>query len=570
MSKIKRSNIVLVTFFLAVALFYSVNRISASTLGDCSSLNKDELKRELLNTTSNVFKSSNTNIDKIAERSWYEVYGDDVLISIISNETSKVSQQTGFIDKLVGSFSKSDAKKYTEQILERTFSSTEFNILINDFSNHISEKLIPLIEEASENASMAGMDCLRSFAGARYGQALTINFENHIMSGIQDVDLTGKSNMVSSVDTLSQHSKGVAGIVALTIGKKIGASVGKKIATRLASTLGKKIVGQVVTKFIPLVGWGLLAYDIIDSGTSGPFSMIEKNLISPDTISAMRKEILNTTSSELKTQLPDLVKNISDELFRFWSGFILNYQSVTMMAEQNPAYNDLLFSIPENEFDKLAKITKYCMSTLDRSVFEKSIENGEFAQLLTLQTDPTTILGYTRSIAETLKWKELAGEYFDQVVATEVYKLRTPENTSLTQLQSLFTLDTPAQVRKAASLNENEFGILLQLPKKTTVKLLSLYDISELSDKLITYSGLEESNKKAYLNNILAKSKDGSESSFNVSVLPDTIKSLPGYNWTNELLFKHGPLSLVIQIVLSVIVLAIGLKLLFYIVRRKK
>ena len=143
----------------------------------------------------------------------------------------------------------------------------------------------------------------------------------------------------SFIDILETHSN-LAGGVAVVIGTRIGVGIAK----RLASTIAKNIVGKILSRVlvrvstigIPIVGWiiggVLIVIDVYDS-RNGALPIIRDSLQSEDVKAEMRVWMAGEVSEEMRTELPQLARDVANSAFSLWQDFREKFTRVLELAE---------------------------------------------------------------------------------------------------------------------------------------------------------------------------------------------------------------------------------------------
>jgi hypothetical protein len=331
---------------------------------------------------------------------------------------------------------------------------------------------------SAESATQATL-CLKSYVGSRYSDALVGVFTRELQTETQNLQLgNGSGSDMGIWAVVDRHKSALGGvgvIIATQIAKRIVVELGETIADRVAGNLVVRVLGKAGSTLIPVAGWvvgaGMIVYDLYQS-RDGAIPQIQERLKSSDVKDAIRNEITDGVSTELRLQMPQVARNIANDLYSTWLDFQRKYTQVLTWADDDPDFQALLAK--SDDPAKLASLVDVTMTAMGKDGLKAALADGSMARALDLPESSYAILRTSTSFKTLLSWADVAGASLDQVVALEIYKHKQPSDLSRDDLLALLAVGDPA----AGKLALLDAGTLDQLLK------LSRDDLSNLAQTL--------------------------------------------------------------------------------------
>lgn len=511
-----RSKLILVWLLtlltLQPALAYAAPRPQSdnSTLQNCDLVAEDAIQSELNNVTQEVVATAAEQIDlaRIVTAQWSLLKVDNVIDTEVDNAVLRVKSQEDYWNKLLSGWSAAKAEELTRAVATETFEATAFQNKMNELSHAVAQEIGSEIAVLSAQSVSAAFFCLQTFISGNYSDALVGTFEEEVRVATSASNVGESSTLDSGLmDVIGQHKTALGGvgvIIVAQISRRIMVEIGETIAQRVAGRIVGRILGRAGSTIIPVAGWligaGLIAYDLYSS-RDGALPQIQETLKSAEVKEGIRNEIILSTEPELRRELPQIAREISNQLFNEWRDVKRNIRQVLELAGENAAFSELLstLSTPE-ELSKLVNLVGVTLPTLGHDGLLQAVDDGSFAQLYQQPEAAFQIVADTGSLPEALAWSTTAGNLLDQVVSSELYKHQPPTGLDQASLEKLLAVNDDAAIQKLALLNPAALEALLVLSTGNLVTLanqLAANDLALLAD----YVGLLD---QAQLNQLVA------------------------------------------------------------------
>jgi hypothetical protein len=500
----RKSSILLVIFVLAFGLNWAdvyasvpAQTTQGQTLQQCNVVAEDTLQDELNRVTQQVFTKALATVDinAIVAAQWNELGVDTVMDSEIDRAVAHVKSQKDLLSKFLSSWSADKAQELTRDVASQAFQSEAFRGKIDALSTAVADALSHKIATMSAESVSAAFFCLQTFIQGNYAKVMVSAFEQEVQTATAKAQFASGSGIDTSILTIiGQHKSALGGlgvIVAAQVTRRIMVSIGETIADRVAGQIVTRVLGRIGTDVIPLVGWligaGLIVYDIYNS-LDGALPQIQASLKSPDVKAGIRDEIVASVKPELEHELPQIARNIANDLFSEWRNVKKNIRQVLDLAAANPNFKTILDRM--GNADDLAKLVNAVAVTLPvfgQDGLNKAIADGSLERLLTQPASSYKIIETTKSVQSALDWSTQAGTLLDKVVEFEIYKHKAPTDLDKSVLQQLLVLDNRSVIDKLTLLEPKAIEALLTVSTsnlKTLTTRLSTEDLQTLATLL--------------------------------------------------------------------------------------
>ena len=465
------------------------------TLQNCDLVAEDAIQSELNSVTQEVVATAAEQIDlpRIVTAQWSLLKVDNVIDTEVDNAVLRVKSQEDYWNKLLSGWSSAKAEELTRAVATETFEATAFQNKMDELSHAVAQEIGSEIAVLSAQSVSAAFFCLQTFISGNYSDALVGTFEEEVRVATSSANVSESQTLDSGLmDVIGQHKTALGGvgvIIVAQISRRIMVEIGETIAQRVAGRIVGRILGRAGSTIIPVAGWligaGLIAYDLYNS-RDGALPQIQETLKSAEVKEGIRNEIILSTEPELRRELPQIAREISNQLFNEWRDVKRNIRQVLELAGENAAFGELLntLSTPE-ELSKLVNLVGVTLPTLGHDGLLQAVDDGSFAQLYQQPEAAFQIVADTGSLPEALAWAATAGNLLDQVVSSELYKHQPPTGLDQPLLEKLLALNDDGAIQKLALLNPTALQALLVLSTGNLVTLanqLSATDLALVAD----------------------------------------------------------------------------------------
>ena len=363
-------------------------------------------------------------------------------------------------------------------------------------STGIAADLEVEIATLSAESVSSNLICLQQFIERNYSGIVVEAFRQGISDSAGDLEIAAGDNLDSGILTVLDTHKaalgGVGVIIAAQLSRKIVVRIGKAVSKRVAGRLAGRLLGRAGAAIIPLAGWivggGLIVYDVLDS-LDGALPQIQESLQSPEAKLLVRDEIVSTLEPELQRELPQIARDVANDLYTEWLDFKRQYRQVLALSEERPDFEALI--VESGDLAKVAALLDVSLSVLGPDGVADAIDSGLFARLLALPEGAVDILHDTGSAETVLAWSELAGPALDQVATLELHKLGSPADLDAAMLDSLLAVGDPAMVAKLVQVQPASLASLFTLSSAGLNDLAVQMSPSELDALGQLLDGLE-------------------------------------------------------------------------------
>lgn len=453
----------------------------SSSLQECDVITEETLQDELNKVTQDVVAQASTSIDvsRIIATQWQALAMDAAINREVDAAVETVKSREDYWNKFLSGWSTDKAEELTTAVTTETFNSPAFRAKIDDLSRAVAQQIGEEIAVLSAQSVSAAFFCLQTFINGNYSNALVSTFEEEVRLATEETAVGENSATDSSLlNVVSQHKTALGGV-----GVIIVAQVTKRILVELGETISERIVGRIVGRvlgkagstIIPIAGWligaGMIAYDVY-SNRDGAIPQISETLKSEEVKAGIRSEIAASIEPELQRALPQIAREISNQLYNEWRDVKRNIRQVLELANENTTFQGILNSLnTPDELSKLVDLVGILLPTIGRDELLTTIDNGDFAALYQQPRAAFQIVEDTASIDEALTWADTVGSLLNQVVQYEIYKHQPPTALDKPLLEKLFALDNEVTIEKLALLTPETLRTLLELSSTNLVML---------------------------------------------------------------------------------------------------
>lgn len=471
------------------------NTPQAAMPAGCENIAPEFLRDELNTVSQRIFATENSAIDLtgMVSRQWLLVGMDAAIDTAVDDAVAQVQADTDYWRKFLSGWSPDQAEALTQRVVDLAFTSATFRDAVNALAAAVAADLAKAVATLSAESATQATLCLQSYIGARYSDALVSVYTRELQSQTESLQLGESATADVGIWAVLDRHKGALGgvgvIIAAQIAKRVVVRLGETIAKRVAGRVVGRVIGKAGSTIIPVAGWvigaGMIAYDLYDS-RDGAIPQIQEGLQAAEVKAAIRTEITEAVETELRLEVPQLARDISNDLYASWLDFQRKYTQVLTWAEDDPAFQALLAQTDDPT--KLASLVDITLTAMGTEGLQAALADGSMTRALDLPESAYTILRTSASFETMLAWSNVAGAALDDVIALEIYKHKGPNDLSRDELLTLVALGDPAAI-KMALLDADTLRQLLKLSREHLVALaqtLSADDLAWLGSYLAT------------------------------------------------------------------------------------
>ncbi|MEZ4868068.1 MAG: hypothetical protein R3C14_42460 [Caldilineaceae bacterium] len=463
---------------------------SGDTLQNCDNVSEDSLQQELNSITQEVVAAAaaQINIGRIVEAQWRALKMDTIIDAQVDRAVEQVKGEEDYWNKLLSGWSADKAAELTRAVTNYTFESDIFQNKINELSHGVAEEIASEIAILSAQSVSAAFFCLQTFISGNYSGAMVRAFEEQVQVAAENVNFGGNNALDASLlSVIGQHKTALGGlgvIIVAQVSKRIMLEIGETIAERVAGRIIGRILGRAGSTIIPIAGWlvgaGMIAYDLYNS-RDGALPQIQETLKSTEVKKGIQGEITASIEPELRRELPQIARDISNQLFNQWRDVKRNIRQVLELADANKNFQAILNAqeTPE-DLAKLVNLVGATLPTLGRDGLLQAVDSGLFAQVFAQPEAAFQIVADTGSLQDAIDWSAASGNLLDQVVANEIYKHQPPTGLDAALLEKLIAVNDKSAIQKLALLNPEALHALLGVSTNNLATLANQLNATDL------------------------------------------------------------------------------------------
>lgn len=502
----------LVFFILLLVLqpltVYAAPTVQNSSLQECDVITEETLQDELNNVTQEVVEQASANLDvaRIVANQWRALEMDAVIDREVDAAVERVKGREDYWNKFLSGWSAEKAEELTLAVTTETFDSSVFREQIDALSQAVAQQIGEEIALLSAESVSAAFFCLQTFIDGNYSGALVSTFEEEVRLATEAASVNENSALDNNLLTIAgQHRTALGGvgvIIVAQVSKRIVLELGETISRRVAGRIVGRVLGKAGATIIPVAGWligaGMIAYDVYTS-RDGALPQIQETLKSEEVKAGIRDEITESIEPELARELPQIAREISNQLYNEWRDVRRNIRQVLELSNENAAFRAIVDGLTTpNELSKLVTLVGTLLPTVGRDGLLAAVDDGTFARVFQQPESSFQIIADTGSMEEALAWADEAGNLLDGVVRYEIYKHQPPTGLEKPLLEKLVALDDAAAIQTLVLLNPETLRTLLELSTTNLVTLAQQLDATEMAS-LAEYITVLDQNQRNQL-----------------------------------------------------------------------
>ena len=407
---------------------------------------------------------------------------DSVIDSEIDKTIYFVNNNTQLTEKFISSWSSSKAEELTNEVIEFAFNFAALNYKIELLSSNIANEIANQLELISIQSSSYAMNCIQSFIGRQYSNAVVEEFNQKVESSIPDPSQSIEFLSHNNTSLQRKHLTAVGGGLAIVVSANVvRRAIGKQIAKRVTQKVVGRITGRIGTAFIPfigeIVGGVMIASDIITS-FNGALPQIQKYLKSEEIKQLFKDEIAKTLDVEIRNESSQIVREISNELYAEWLDFQNNYHETLTLIQEIPEFREIFDRASDKS--RVYLLVGILLNNFGRKQLKTTIKDGLFTKLLFVPEVAYRMLQTTNDPNILIDWNNLAGNQIEDVVNLELYKHLSPEQLSRQMLKDILSLEDSITISKLSLLEIDAINSLFKISTPNLIKLANLLSAKEV------------------------------------------------------------------------------------------
>ena len=471
------------------------------TFQECDQVKEANLRDELNRITQAVFAEEQGGMDvaAIVDRNWVALNLDAKVDAAVDAATQNVMEETGFWDRLISGWSPTKAEELTREVAKYAFDSPDFRESFDLLSLNITDDVVADIRFMTVKSASSALLCVQTFIGDTMSPTMAAVLEEQIQARLDEIRV-GPDADVNILDIVKTNPELVGGV-----GIIIGTQIAKRLAQRLAKQIVGKVVGRILARagsaIIPLAGWvigGVLIIIDLINAREGSLPQIRDALQDPEVKEEIRAQVAEKVGDELRVELPQLARSVSNDVFSQWQEFRKKYVRMLELAETNVRFRAILDNTAVDDVKKLAEFVAVVEAKLGPERLDSLIDKGLLERILGLPEEVLIMLDLGVDPDEVIAWADLAGELIVEVIELELYRVASPSDfRDRADLERVLALEDVELIQKVMMLVQDERVALLGLPTahiKQVLDALSVEDLSWLARKYLAVLQPQKTN----------------------------------------------------------------------------
>ena len=397
------------------------------------------------------------NINNLINFYWDKYQLPKIYNAIIKEKIEKVVRNTSLWERIKGSFSSSEIKKLSEQIIRKTFADIRMkntlNILIQSVSNNITQRLEKKIKQLQD----LSLQCIR----------VALSNINPVLHKLVNLSLQkskeeGLKNFKSRISpsTTFPYWSG-AGVSLIILRKQITNIIMKRLGKTLASRIIGQVLKRVVSRVIPVIGILLTAKDIVNIASGNELKeTLTSALTSEEAVDSIKKQLINGMTLQFNKEIESIANDLSRKFYIAVKTTINKLDKYNELVQDDLLLQQRLDQILQQgdseKAQKLLDLAYYVKRLGLYDHFQTIISNEEkLDALISIYPQMLPVLNYTKSLDTVYEWFVLVGkdkQKFQKLVDLEIYKYLKPSDIDSSVLDYLLKFDKYATVKYLLSV----------------------------------------------------------------------------------------------------------------------
>ena len=491
----------LATFVPAKIARAQANSPNSYTIQECDQVKESNLRDELNRITQSVFaeEQGGMDISAIVDRNWNSLNLDATVDAAVESATERVMKETGLWERVISGWSPSKAEELTKKVAKNAFDSPDFREAFDLLSLNITDDVVNEIRLMTAKSASSALLCVQTFVGDIMSPTMAAVLEVEIQARLSEIQFPEDEDL--NLLDIVRANPNLTGGVALIIGTQIARTLGKQLAQKIAGRVAGRILARVGSAVIPLVGWvigaGLIAWDLFNA-KDGSLPQIRDALQDPEVKEEIQKQVTEKVSDELRIELPQLARSVSNDVYRQWQEFRKKYSRVLELAQASLRFQSILDNTPVEMVVTLAELVASAEEKLGTEGLVNLIDTGQFERILSLPVEALEIFRVTGDAEVVIAWADLAGELIVKVFELELYRVAsTSDFRDRADLEAVIAMEDAELIQKLMLLDRKERDTLLGLSTahiKQVLEVLSEEELSRLAREYLAELEPQERN----------------------------------------------------------------------------
>jgi hypothetical protein len=430
------------------------------TIDECRALDDADVHGRIRELATTSFKTELTAIDypALVNKYWAKADVGARIDREVDAAIAAVRADSSWIDRAYSTVSSSAAGRYATAVADKAYNSEGFKAALEELATGVAKEAGARIEAATAKVSNPIVACEQTALQSRYGGAVAQVFVQESQKNLE-ARAEQPAVKIGATDLVLNNAGSISGIV-LIVTRRIIASLVEGIGSRIAGVVASRIVSSVAG----LVGLALIAKDIYDAG-EGVFPIVAEQMKSDETKTVIKDEIGKTIQGDIAQQVGNIAQETSDRIYSVWLDFKQKYKLLLALSEKNAAFASVLKDARLDQVGKLGQIVEILHgSEGENRIFERAADGSLTRALLDLNDAGLTIAAERKSLADGLRWTEVAGQDLPRVVDTGIYRWLSPDGLSHETLAKLLAVDDRIALGRIAKLTPEQRELILSLP----------------------------------------------------------------------------------------------------------
>jgi len=458
---------------------------SQYTVGDCSRIDRAQLRSEIERHVLAVLQSNATplDVDTIVARTWAELGMDAAVDAEVARAINDIMMSEDYLNRLISGWWGEKAQEYAERVANDAFGAPTFRARLDELSAVIGGEVARQVEAQFSQAASVALLCLQAYVGEKYSTAFFALFAQRVQQETQRIDLEPLA--APQINGLTDHQLALAGvgtILTTQLVYRLSQKLSQKIAQRVAGKVVGRVLGKAGSSFIPIAGWvigiGMIVYDLWEGG-QGALPQIQEGLQSQEVKQKIQEEIATAVKDDLPEQASLIALETAVSLSEQWQGFCGAYDYVCAVAEENDSFHRLLQEVTLDDMASVAALVNFYMRELGRTELDRALADGTLTQLLAMPDAALIVLRESHSTATTLAWRALAGDQLSVVAGWGIHRQAAPAEFTPLTFDALVALEESG-AQKLLALPADKRAALLALPADVLAQLVAVEPVTDL------------------------------------------------------------------------------------------
>jgi hypothetical protein len=430
------------------------------TIDECRSLSDTEVRDRIRELAASNLKAEFTaiNYQVLVDKYWVKNDISARLDREVDAAIAAVRADSNYFDRIYSTVSKSSASRFATAVADRAYNSQGFKAAIEELATGVANDAGAQIEKATAKVSNPIIACVQTALQSRYGAAVAQVFAQESQRNLESRSEQPAVKIQTS-DLVLNNAGSISGIV-LIVTRRVIATVVESIGARIAGAVASRIVSSVAG----LLGLALIAKDLYDAN-AGVFPIVAERMKSAETKTLIKDEIAKTIQADIGQQAETIARETAEHIYAVWLDFKQKYNRLLTFSEKSADFATFLKDRRLDQLSKLGQIVDILYSSEGEGRVIESVRDGSLNKALLDLTDAGLVIATDRkSIADALRWTEIAGPDLKRAVEMGVYRWLPSQGLSRDTLEKILSLNDKNAIERLADLSPEQRQLIIALP----------------------------------------------------------------------------------------------------------